>query len=371
VTPGVTIRIDGEISFPIAGLDSGVFDVLRTGDLVFPNPEHEKRVKRRLWLGDTPELITALEVYEGRAYFPRACLREVRRVLERECGIATAVERVPLPQLEPLAAPTVLELRDYQREAVEAGARRGGVIVLPPGSGKTIIGAGLASALDVPTLVIVHTKDLLEQWIDAFDKTLGFAAGRVGGGRKAQIKPITVAMIQTLVRWTGDKIRSFGDRFGLVIADEGHHCPASTYQRVIRECRAPWRIALTATPDRDDGRTPILYWTMGEIVYQLGHRPLVSDRRSAPCARRAIRSRKRRRYRVGSVFAAGKFRRSSYFPPMPPKATRSRTPISPVRSRSSSKARPIRSGWRSSPAISPKPRRPRKSSLTFRGLSRS
>jgi superfamily II DNA or RNA helicase len=288
----VTIRVDAELSFPVAGLAAEVLEGLKAGELSFPNPEYAKRERLNLWLGDTPEEIHALEIYQGRAYFPRACLGDVRDALEA-AGLAVQVEWAgpECPEIDRDVS-LKIELRDYQREAVEAVTHNfaGGVVVLPPGSGKTILGAGVVSRLETPALVIVHTKDLLEQWIGAFDKALGIKAGRIGGGRKARIEPITVAMIQTLVRWDHTKLRDLGDRFGVVIVDEAHHCPASTFQRVLRAIRSYFRIGLTATPERDDGRTPLLYWTMGQIAYRLGHRPLADKGHLLLPTVRAVRS---------------------------------------------------------------------------------
>jgi len=156
--------------------------------------------------------------------------------------------------------------RDYQSAAVKSVIDNlGGVVVAPTGTGKTIIGLELARRLQTPTLFLVHTLSLLQQTVDRAREMLGIEPGVIGGGKWAP-GWFTVATIQTLAeRGVGD----LADKFGCVILDEAHHCPAETFAAVMQQLSAAYRVGLTATPERADGLTPVLHAVIGPVVYTL------------------------------------------------------------------------------------------------------
>ncbi len=164
---------------------------------------------------------------------------------------------------------TTFQPRDYQVEAAHKAVIAGnGIIVAGTGTGKTVIGLMLAHALNVPTLFIVHTSTLLEQTRDRVRQFLGIEPGVIGGGAW-DVKPFTVAMVQTLAERPTQVETELAPYFGCVILDEAHHCPAETFARVIQRFPARYRFGLTATPDRADGLGPMLEALIGPIVYRL------------------------------------------------------------------------------------------------------
>lgn len=170
-------------------------------------------------------------------------------------------------------------LRDYQDAAVRAAlAAREGVIQAPTGSGKTVIAMGLAARLHTPVLFLVHTAVLLDQTVDKVREFLGVEPGRVGGGHE-DWADVTVAMVQTLQRRDLSDLR---DRFGLVILDEAHHCPAETFKALLQRFAARYRIGLTATPTRKDRLHPVLYDVVGPILHAVAPRTLVATGSIAP-----------------------------------------------------------------------------------------
>lgn len=178
-------------------------------------------------------------------------------------------------------------LMDHQKRAAVAALRwRSGVIVAPCGAGKTQVGVALhaASKTDLPTLVIVHTRDLALQWAERVERLLGIKAlkpvgaaafGKVADGAQVLAKQeaqgcIVVTTVQTLTA-VADLHRY---PFGLVILDEAHHAPASTFQGVLGAIQCEAVYGLTATPERSDGWTPAMYAWLGPKRYEVQAREL-------------------------------------------------------------------------------------------------
>jgi superfamily II DNA or RNA helicase len=156
------------------------------------------------------------------------------------------------------------ELRDYQQRALESITRRAdGVLVAPCGSGKTAIGMALIAHWRQPSLILVHTVDLLKQTREAARRWLGVDAGVVGGG-KFDVKPITAGTVQSV-----RKHPELARMFGLVLLDEAHHCPASTFAETLQFFPAAYRYGLTATPRRDDGLERFMTAVIGSVRHTI------------------------------------------------------------------------------------------------------
>jgi len=171
---------------------------------------------------------------------------------------------------------TPVDLRDYQTKALLPwmpgtwalpGLPVDGIIHAPTGSGKTYMGIALFQALQVRTLVMLHTKDLQKQWADNF-REFGVEPRLVGGiGKAARIvgdEPVTIGMVGTL-RNRPEELDANAGKFGLVIVDEAHHGIAKTYVDVVERLRPGARVGLTATPDREDGLRASLEMMMGPV----------------------------------------------------------------------------------------------------------
>jgi superfamily II DNA or RNA helicase len=155
--------------------------------------------------------------------------------------------------------------RPYQAEACEAWrkARGRGVVVLPTGAGKTHVAVLAALDKKRSTLVIAPTLDLVRQWYDVLRTSFGADVGVVGGGEHS-VKPLTVITYDSAYL----HMESIGAKFGLVVFDECHHLPSEAYTLAARLCLAPYRLGLTATPERADGREAVLEELVGPIVYR-------------------------------------------------------------------------------------------------------
>ena len=227
--------------------------------------------------GTTPERLAALPyckedprtgVYRAEAVAYRALVEHLRRE-----GIAYE-DKARVYQPTPWTLRAVREPFPHQTEALEtwwkSGAR--GIVVLPTGTGKTFLAVLAIHKAARPALVITPTIDLLHQWyaelLAAFDAPIGL----IGGGHY-EIQPLTVTTYDSahihLDRW--------GSRFGLLVFDECHHLPGPSYLEAARGSIAPFRLGLTATPERQDGQEILLESLIGPIVYRREIKELAGD----------------------------------------------------------------------------------------------
>jgi superfamily II DNA or RNA helicase len=158
-------------------------------------------------------------------------------------------------------------LRPYQKTAkAQAWKHKRGVIVAPTGAGKTEIALGLVAQAGVPALVLVHTRDLVDQWAARARKSLPRA--RVATSLDDGAADLVVTTIQGLYAGRLRLGRRL-ERIGLLIVDEAHHVPADTWRTVIELVPAPRRYGFTATPSRADGREGELFEALGPIVAEV------------------------------------------------------------------------------------------------------
>ncbi|WP_338727923.1 DEAD/DEAH box helicase family protein [Haladaptatus sp. DJG-WS-42] len=158
------------------------------------------------------------------------------------------------------------DLRPYQQAALDAWKEAGnrGVLELPTGSGKTVIGLGAIEALGTPTLVVVPTIDLLTQWRDELETEFDCPIGQLGGGEQT-LEAITVSTYHSAYLKAG----SIGDRFGLVIFDEVHHLGGEGFRQIARLLAAPARLGLTATFEREDDAHEVIEDLVGPLCYTI------------------------------------------------------------------------------------------------------
>ncbi|MGC9444042.1 MAG: DEAD/DEAH box helicase family protein [Candidatus Methanospirareceae archaeon] len=159
-----------------------------------------------------------------------------------------------------------VKLRDYQTDALKCWLRtKQGVLVLPTGAGKTVIGIKAIALLNVPTLVVVPTLELVRQWRRELEKALNSAVGTYSG-EAHDLQPVTVATYDTAYL----RAEELGNRFLLLIFDEVHHLPSPGYTTIAELFVAPYRLGLTATYEREDGLHTELDRLIGGKVYEIG-----------------------------------------------------------------------------------------------------
>ena len=235
----------------------------------FQNPDFYKKQRMRLSTATTPRLINCAEELTQHISLPRGCTPEVRQLLD-EHHIALRID-----DHRQLGTPLELtfggELTAIQTEAARALLGHDiGVFVAPPGIGKTVLGTYIVASRACSTLILVHRKPLLGQWMAQLAIFLGIdekEIGQIGGGQRKPNGRLDVAMIQSLVR--KDTVDDLVSGYGQVIVDECHHLPALSFERVLSEVKARYLVGLTATPQRRDGHQAITEMQLGPIRFRV------------------------------------------------------------------------------------------------------
>jgi superfamily II DNA or RNA helicase len=215
-------------------------------------------------------------VYDRRLGSYRTLALAYRAVRERLEGdhYSVGTDFDPVPPL-PFAPRMAQQARPYQQAALDAWAAAGGrgVVVLPTGAGKTLVALLATARQGLWTLIVVPTLDLLEQWRRAAVEVLGAPPEHVGvfGGGRRDLTPITVITYDSAAIHTRDL-----NRFGLLVFDEVHHLPAASYRLAAEGTMAPYRLGLSATPDRTDGLESDLAHLVGPVVYSRSPRELAA-----------------------------------------------------------------------------------------------
>lgn len=248
--------------------------------------EHTDRYKKGQWDG-----MKRLLRKKKESDFPTGLLPRVQAVLDKKKIRYEMLEQWKIPSPSLKLKVQGLELRDYQKKAIEESLKaRRGILQMATGSGKTVVAAAIIAKLGQPALFFVHTKDLLYQAKDYFQKFLGAEVGQIGDGI-VDIQPIVVATIQTTSRALGMKlskeelseledesvitarelieaIQKKVSTTPLVFFDECHHLPASTcYGIAMKTEAACFRFGLSATPYRSDRQDLMIEAAVGPRIF--------------------------------------------------------------------------------------------------------
>lgn len=227
--------------------------------------------------GPDPGVLAALPGcrLDSRLGMIRAEARCYRAIVEtlRDCRLAYQDEARSWQQ-SPWPLRTSRDPFPHQTEGLETWWRQGGrgVVVLPTGTGKTYLAILAIHCAARPTLVVTPTIDLLNQWYGELLQAFDVPVGLLGGGYY-DLQPLTVTTYDSayihLERW--------GQKFGLLVFDECHHLPGPSYAAAAVGSLAPFRLGLTATPERADGQEVLLTELIGPIVYRREIRQLAGE----------------------------------------------------------------------------------------------
>jgi superfamily II DNA or RNA helicase len=238
----------------------------------FQNPEFYRAQAMRLSTYGKPRVISCGEIFPEHIGLPRGCIEEVSKLFKsHSVKIEVQDERTAGKNIDVCFHD---ELRPEQKDAVAVMlVHENGILCAPTAFGETVVAARLISARAVNTLILVHRRQLMDQWRERLAAYLALPTdkiGQFGGGKNRRTGLIDVAVIQSLHR--KGAIEELVAEYGHVIVDECHHLSAVTFKRVLREVRAKYVLGLTATPARKDGHHPIIYMQCGPIRFHLSAR---------------------------------------------------------------------------------------------------
>ncbi len=243
--------------------------------LTFFNPKWVENERMKRWNRGTPKVLKFYDREKGGLRIPRGYLRQL--ILQcRHDGIDHRIidRRNNLPPVDFGFNGT---LREYQEEALRIMLPRDfGTLCAPTGSGKTVMALSMVEKRRQPALVVVHTRDLADQWVDRIATFLGIPEteiGVMGGGSKTIGDRITVALVQTLVKCAED----LAPRVGFLLVDECHRCPSRTFTEAVTAFDCRYMLGLSATPWRRDNLSRLIFWHLGDVHHEVDKRDLVAS----------------------------------------------------------------------------------------------
>ena len=273
-----------QLYIPRAGLPPGLVNrLIRLA--AFQNPAfYGAQAMRRSTYG-IPRVIACAELLSRHIALPRGCREAMERLLE-ELGVGVDLRDERNPG-RPVDAGFLGELTAEQQSAAAALLEHEtGVLSAATGFGKTVVAASVIAARRTSTLVLVHRRQLMEQWIArlaAFLDLPASAIGRIGGGRRKPGGLVDVGVIQSLAR--KGEVDDIVAEYGHLVVDECHHISAVSFEAVARRAKAKYVLGLSATVTRRDGHHPIVFMQCGPVRFRTGAK---AQARQRPFEHRAI-----------------------------------------------------------------------------------
>jgi len=235
----------------------------------FQNPDFYQKQAMRMPTYNIPRVISCAENFHQHIALPRACLSEVLKLLN-DLGIEIVIrdERILGENIE---IEFCSDLYPEQQIAADSLLlHENGILAATTAFGKTVIAAYLISCRKVNTLILVHRKQLLDQWharLEQFLDTHGEKIGQIGGGKRKPTGIIDIALIQSLSR--KGIVDDIVANYGYLIIDECHHISAPSFEMIAREFKGKYITGLSATVARKDGHHPIIFMNCGPVRYKV------------------------------------------------------------------------------------------------------
>lgn len=276
----VAIYLSNQVAIPLTSLPDELEKHLRQS-LVFANPQYFEREAKGFSTWRVPRYLSLLRKTQKYLFLPRGFMRGLLLYLhERKLPYQLIDQRSSLP---PVIFKSKIKLYNWQEETLGQLLKKDfGVLEAPTGSGKTVMALEAIARRQQKTLVLVHTKELLEQWLERIAEFLSIPKseiGVLGAGKRKIGKKITLGMFQTLRKLKNELAR---DAFGLIVADECHRVPARTFAMVVRYFGSRFMLGLTATPFRTDRLDRLIFFHIGEITASVKSKFLEEQEMIAP-----------------------------------------------------------------------------------------
>jgi len=244
--------------------------------LTIDNPRWLENEKMGRWNGETPRYLRFYERFGGDVVtVPRGFAGQLIALARRHRVNPQIIDRTR--ELEPVEFFFSGNLRGYQAQAIgDIRQKRFGTLSAATGSGKTVIALALIADRQQPSLVVVHTGELLLQWIARIETFLGISAadvGQISAGKKTIGAKITVALVQSLYK-CADKV---APRIGFLVVDECHRTPSRTFTEAVSAFDSRYMLGLSATPWRRDKLSRLIFWYVGDVVHEIDKAALLKS----------------------------------------------------------------------------------------------
>ncbi len=236
----------------------------------FQNPEFYQKQAMRMPIYNIPRIICCAEYFKKYIALPRGCLGDVNELFER-LNIRAVIsnkqysgEQIDITfdgQLYP----------DQEKAAMALLEHSNGILAATTAFGKTVVACNIIAKRQVNTLVLVHRRQLLEQWKIRLEQFLSIdkkQIGQIGAGKRKPTGLIDIAIIQSLSK--KGKVDDIVAEYGHLVVDECHHISAPSFEAITRQFKGKYITGLSATVTRKDGHHPIIYMNCGPIRYRVG-----------------------------------------------------------------------------------------------------
>lgn len=265
------IILNSTISLNRSGLTPTLISFLKN-ELIFYNTDYivKKKMGRNTW--QTERYFKCVEETENNVILPRGFVGKlIRFCIQKSIDYDFIDERKKINAID---ISSTIHLLEHQEKALKIASKKDfGIIVSPPGSGKTIIGLKIIEQKKQPALIIVHRKQIAEQWIERIETFFGIpkkAIGKIGQGKTKVGEKVTVALIQTLAKkLNNDSSKELTSAFGTIIIDECHHVPAKSFREVVNLLSPYYQYGLTATPFRKNNDEKLMFIYIGETISEI------------------------------------------------------------------------------------------------------
>lgn len=264
------IKLKGKITLNRNTLPLEIISFLKEQLNIF-NADYaiKKNTGRSVW--KTERYFKLIEEKENIVEIPRGFIGKLLRFCKRnniEHGFLDERKR-----LKDVLFTSSIQLLPHQNPPLEITKRKDfGIIVAPPGSGKTIMGLKIIEQKQQPALIITHRRQIAQQWAERIETFFGIPKreiGKIGQGKAKIGKKITVALIQSLAKKVKDDPEFFASAFGAIIIDECHHIPAKSFREAIHRLSPYYQYGLTATPFRKANDVKLLFVYLGDIISEI------------------------------------------------------------------------------------------------------